>query len=484
MGPCLSLLPVGKPAPEGPYEMQSEESRKWLDSKAPLGETGGCSGDPEPYSKQRPKHFTGQSNTKIISKFALGASVPSLIKYNVGELSVKTMQNLDGADVDVVDGVLHVFAGFATGVEAPCGVWSSAKDAFVIMPRVMMVDLYLSVDGKPYTDGHVCLGEPSFNKDKAIKEIDNTNVIMVYKHVEKPLENALRKGPSDGSKPWATVVSDKFADCAFVHLPLMYQGDLDKMNTAESEAYGHSLVAKFSQALKTAGEGTHSFTLSVRPRGIVDVSQLDEGEQVFQTVGLINKSPEDVAARDKGFEPHLSQFPPQVLTDANASGLTVTFTMGVGSDAASGAAPSRKAAEFSTQWPSDELEECVELARSLAGKGPCGRKASQMGVGKLAHIVLVGRGIEQKLAGSKEWDEFQCYALFKAKNGSPDALGAQIFFRPRKLKVKENGIPVPDPEWESSAFGMHSDTIEIAQPIANKEIDAAIQRDAKYYDWD
>jgi hypothetical protein len=43
---------------------------------------------------------------------------------------------------------------------------------------------------------------------------------------------------------------------------------------------------------------------------------------------------------------------------------------------------------------------------------------------------------------------------------------------------------VPDPEWESSAFGMHSDTIEIAQPIANKEIDAAIQRDAKYYDWD
>ena len=53
-----------------------------------------------------------------------------------------------------------------------------------------------------------------------------------------------------------------------------------------------------------------------------------------------------------------------------------------------------------------------------------------------------------------------------------------------KLKVKENGIPVPDPEWESSAFGMHSDTIEIAQPIANKEIDAAIQRDAKYYDWD
>ena len=74
MGPCLSMLPAGKPAPEGPYEMQSEESRKWLDSKAPLGETGGCSGDPEPYSKQRPKHFTGQSNTKIISKFALGAS--------------------------------------------------------------------------------------------------------------------------------------------------------------------------------------------------------------------------------------------------------------------------------------------------------------------------------------------------------------------------------------------------------------------------
>ena len=116
MGPCLSLLPVGKPAPEGPYEIAIRRIAQVARQQGAARRDRRLQRRSGAVLDSRGPNISRASRTRrSIASSPSARSVPSLIKYNVGELSVKTMQNLDGADVDVVDGVLHVFAGFRHG---------------------------------------------------------------------------------------------------------------------------------------------------------------------------------------------------------------------------------------------------------------------------------------------------------------------------------------------------------------------------------
>ena len=112
------------------------------------------------------------------------------------------------------------------------------------------VDIYVTVDGQAKTDGHICCGDASLDRagaiDHAFKKCD----------ADKKM---LTDGPASGGNPWATIVSEEFKDISFIHLPLVFSGNVDDCSLGESESYAGPLLSKFGALLKEIGAGRHEW---------------------------------------------------------------------------------------------------------------------------------------------------------------------------------------------------------------------------------
>jgi len=485
MGPCLSIAleaaggaaGASGPANAGPYMMNSPDSRAWLTASKGFGRDG-----KDGFSSAI--QLNGPS-ALINTGFGVDANKPAELRYyNKAEVKIsKESLPLDGSSPDVSDGEFSIILATALPLEAPVGKIECHEYKGAAAARVKMVDLYVTVDGKEYTDGHVCCGEPTLSKKQAIDEAVKQ---YCYTYEEKALRNALNAGPPDGSKPWATLVSDKFRGEFFVHVPILGK-DLDNtIIDPYSSAYGHSLMTKATKLFSAMGAGDHEVKIRVAPRGIIDVSDPSDGI-TLDAMGIYNYSDEKQMECPK-FASSMSQLATQHITDPNASGMTATFNLNLSADQASGKGPVRTAQEFSTKWPAGEVEECIELAMKLANTGPCGAMAAKMAPGsKCCHIILVNgennrAGIDEHVWGGSNPEkknlDFHAWALFKSKDGKPDSEGAQIKFRCQKNLVV-NYRPVSE-DWKSVGFGMQA-TMVNGLAITNAEIDKAIARDAEYY---
>lgn len=485
MGPCLSIasdvLGVNMTAPpeKGPHEMYSEGSFAIVNSKATWSTNGGS----KPYTDSI--DLRGGSHTlakawKLECDAANPASFNTLRYTDTHDCTVsKDAMILDGSTPDISANHFGVWYCQAHGLSMPVS-WTDGENGnrMSINPQVYAVDVYISVDGKEYTDGHVCYGsDPNLSRDKIIAQ-----AVKDATYGEYFAKDLLSKGPSDGSKPWATIYRDERwgPDDSYIYLPFIADDVDNELGIDHDNKYIHCLLTKFSQLLGKVGSGAHTFTLRLRPRGVI--FEDDDYQHYESGGGSGNVDSEDTknAVRALGVVG-------QHLTAANAPGMSATFTLNIDKSQASGKGPVRKAQPFAGNWPAGEIEECIELAMGFANSGVCGAKAAQMAPGsKCCHIILSegdqGVGIKTARYGKeRSYDFFCAWALFKSKDGKPDSLGAQIKFVVKRDLIV-NYRPV-DADWRSAGF----ETAVVGQEqatgltITNAEIDAAIKRDAEYY---
>ena len=156
----------------------------------------------------------------------------------------------DELDGDVVltddDNLSAIFASYLP-LSAPVAMMGLPKALggnVVIAPRVFAVDMYVTVDGEAKTDGHICCGDASLDRTASIQHCYDK-----VAHQDEDVKGMLTDGPASGGKPWATLVASEFETEAYVHLPLIWQGDLDDATFPASETYGGSLLGHFSELL-------------------------------------------------------------------------------------------------------------------------------------------------------------------------------------------------------------------------------------------
>ena len=453
--------------PTGPYAMSSDQSLSFLTSQAKF-DTNGAG---KPFGKL--VELLSGSHT-LAKAFGLspGGKHNCFMYIDQAECTVsKDAKPLNGATIDVSDGELQLWYCQGAPISMPVACVKVAGGAKAILPRLHAVDLYLEIDGVAYTDGHVCYGsDANLSRDEAIEAaVENTLEGELW------MSDFLKNGPSDGSKPWATIVKDdRWSDSdGYVYLPLM-ANDVDNALMGDDKlTYVHSLMAKWAQLMGKIGAGSHSFTIRIRPRGVI---YNDGDAPMYDDIGGSGDANDAVAGMYG-----------QHLTDPNAPGMSATWTMTLTSAQASGKGPVRKAQAF-TNWPAGEIEECIAMAMDFANSGVCGQKAAQMAPkSKCCHIILSdgdqGSGIKTARYGNgeREYDFFCAWALFKSEDGKPDSLGAQIKFvvkRDRVVNYKRVDGAWRSGGFETAAVGVESVT---GLTITNAEIDAAIARDAEYY---
>ena len=442
---------------------------------------------PGPYAMNSPDSLAAvKSNSRLVrlrggshtlaEKFGLapGQNVFKYIDQAECEVS-RDAKPLHGAEVDVREGELQLWYCQGAPIAAPVAcVAEGGGKVQLVAPYVHAVDVYVEVDGVPRTDGHVCFGaDAGASKSAAIAAATKKTL-----DGELWMDRFLTDGPSDGSKPWATIVRSKRwgEDDGYVYLPLMANDVDNALMGDDTLTYAHALMAKWAALLKDVGAGKHEFALAIRPRGVVFTD--DDGDVIFDTLGS-GGSGAEVFAEQNLIGQHLS--------DPAAPGMRATWTMSLGADQASGAGPVRKAQAWSERWPADEVEECVAMAMRFANQGICGAKAAEMAKGaKCCHAILTdgvaGGGIKRAAHGDgeREYEYFCAWALFKSKDGKPDSLGAQIKFVVKRRTIVD--FREVDEDWRSGGFEGAQKGVEsvTALTITNAEIDAAIKRDAKY----
>ena len=246
-----------------------------VSSKAALDTNGN-----KPYS--RLVQLRGGSHT-LAEKFGLAPGQNAFKYVDEAECEVsRDAKPLHGAEVDVSGGELQLWYCQGAPIAMPVArVDVGGGNVQVIAPMVHAVDVYVEVDGAPREDGHVCFGDDA----GASKSAAVASAIKKTLYGETWMDRFLSDGPSDGSKPWATIVrSERWGESdGYVYLPLMAK-DVDNALMGDDDlTYAHALMAKWSSLLKEVGAGKHQFTLAIRPRGIVFTD--DDGDARFDAVG-------------------------------------------------------------------------------------------------------------------------------------------------------------------------------------------------------
>lgn len=207
-------------------------------------------------------------------------------------------------------------------LNAPCALYT--KPAAGISPIIIqgscnLVDIFLSVDGNPQVDGHICCGDASIDRAAAIKN-------AIDKQVPGGMEEAaaamLEKGPGTG-KPWATLVNKdrNFESEHFVYLPLLAASgkSVDDMMIEECTTYAEGLMAKFASLLAAVGPGEHIFDLRIAPRCAITTGENVNINGQGQYHGGISIGPEQVLEKgDEGFTSFVkSQLESQLASGGN-----------------------------------------------------------------------------------------------------------------------------------------------------------------------
>jgi hypothetical protein len=432
------------------------------------------------------KDKTGNSKS-LVESFGLGKAKPLDLRYWT-ESEFPKFSTTPKASGDITlgdDGCLSMMLGTHMPLAAPIAKQKALGSMAVICPVVYTVDLYVTIDGEAQVDGHVCCGDATLDKAASIAH-------AVDKVVDGDHEEAIRKlleeGPPPGAgSPWATLVSEKFKTEAFVHLPLIFQGNVDDATLPESESYGGALLAKFSELCAKTGPGKHDWEIRVAPRGVIAGGDVCEGVGGFKGGGTqgIGLSMADYYNGDSGFKALLDDKLDGQYVAANIPGLTASISLELPEKLCKGGGGERLAPEFNTGFAQDIDEHCA-IAYGLAATGPARGAVSKVldgAVGKAAHIIipvsdLAGGITEMASQGGREGGtRFFATALFhSADPDEDDALGAMVKFVCAKYE-RRNYKDVGDPKWEcEGTFGNSRDKCA-AFPIKNKQIKAAIARD-------
>jgi hypothetical protein len=239
---------------------------------------------------------TGPSEV-ICTGYGISAAKPFHIAIaNSNEMLSKYKTPAHGARLDLKEEhqLTLVFASLLP-LNAPCALYT--KPAAGISPIVIqgacnLVDIFLSVDGTPMNDGHVCCGDGANDRAAAIK---NAVEKQVPSDMEEAAASMLENGPA-GDKPWATLVNSQrtFEGSHFVYLPLLSEKgkSVDDMMIDECKTYGESLMAKFALLLSAVGPGEHSFDIRIAPRCAITTGENVNINGAGQFHGSIGMGPE------------------------------------------------------------------------------------------------------------------------------------------------------------------------------------------------
>jgi hypothetical protein len=425
-------------------------------------------------SKAKPFHFAIASTNERLSKYQTAADGAQLVLGADNQLSL-------------------VFVTYLP-LNAPCAVYK--EKALGVKPLIVqgvcnLVDVYLSIDGEPQTNGHVCSGDADNDRAAAISN-------AVDKQVPSGLEAATQKmleGGPPGAKPWATLVGSarNFDDGHFVYLPLMAaQGDsVDDMIIDECKSYAEGLMKHFAALLASIGPGEHEFDIRLAPRSAVttgeDININGAGQSSSSGIGV---GPYDCLEKgDPGFTHFVqSQLESQVanggIVAAEVDGMRAKFRVDVDEALCSGNGPERFAPPFG-DFADDVAEHC-EVVMQIAHTGVMGAAARDIlgsGPGKAAHVVLAdrpdhignigdfGAGSDAESGGRR----FSAWAFFLNPDDedSDDADGCMVKCWVSKY-TKKNHKAVPDPKWVTENMGMFK---PLKFKLSNKNIRAAMERD-------
>ena len=373
--------------------------------------------------------------------------------------------------------------GRVNAVAAPVAKHKALGSVAVICPVVYTVDLHITVDGEAMTDGHVCCGDATL--DKAASIAHAVDKIVDSGH-EDPIKKLLEDGPPGTNKPWATLVSKSFRTEFFVHLPLIWQGNLDDATVPDSETYGGALLARFSELVAKVGPGKHDWEVRIAPRGVIAGGECCEGIGGFKGGGTsgMGLSMEDYY-EDAGFKALIDGKLNGQHLSADLPGLTAMFTLELPEKLCKGGGAERQAPAFNTNFKAD-IEEHCNIAYKLATTGPARAAVSTVlsgSVGKAAHIIIpdsdLAGGITPMASqgGREGGTRYFATALFHSSDpDDDDGLGAMVKFVCAKYE-RRNYKDVDDPDWECE--GTHGNARDkcAAFPIKNKQIKAAIARD-------
>lgn len=188
-------------------------------------------------------------------------------------------------------------------------------------------------------------------------------------------------------------------------------------------------------------------------------------------------------AEDKNFAKVLNELAAQAHVAAPHPGLSATCQLTIPEKWCTGEGPERFAEEFNPMFRKDIAEYCG-YAQKIAPTGASGEAARKVlgRLGKVDHITIAGfeyAGGWTQLGGDgreKAGEKFTAWALWKnPDDGSDDAEGVMVKFWAIRYDRKDFA-PVADPsKWHSENLGMFKCP---ALKIKNKNIDAAIERDA------
>lgn len=171
------------------------------------------------------------SDHNIKEAWGVGSSKPYHIAwYTDGKLpGLGQIMGQTGGDITLGDdGNLAIIMSCHAPLGAPCMKTKSLGGAAIVCPKTYAVDVHIKVDGEVKEDGHVICG-PAADRGAAIKHAVDK---VALSGEEKPLKDLLESGPPTGPKPWATLVSQDFNRSFHVHLPLIFQGNLDDVRRA------------------------------------------------------------------------------------------------------------------------------------------------------------------------------------------------------------------------------------------------------------
>ena len=261
-------------------------------------------------------------------------------------------------------------------LNAPCATIVANGETWIIQPSLNIMDVFVTLDGKPQEDGHICCGPPELSRDDAIAHV---GVLATEKLIDSRAEAAIKKTLEVGltsssvGKPWASIVGDFNGARQFV-LPVGADSLHDVLSTRfgdpkkQDAHYVPCLLARFATLL-AHGSGSHELEIRIAPRGILTTSteaRTWPGNMRGPDLNIATKDQE--AKLIKGLASVLATAPPTgVFPCEEVAGLTAKFKVTLPSSLTGGDAPPLKPPAFVSigykpdAWPPRAFLLCAVL---------------------------------------------------------------------------------------------------------------------------
>lgn len=495
--------------PEEKFKPFDEQSVAWLTNPMKVNPRKGRFGELDHDEQDRKKKYfkLGLSETNPVVSVA---SPYDLCDAKCGE----NMQHANGVEVIMPDPRAPELAVAFVPYKQwnmPLGkakLGPAASVPCLVTGAVVAVDLFLKVDGKEFTDGHVIVGnDGDIGKDQ--KAIDRymtqetrgseqeqwCDEITYYPGSTARTSRWARQEMNSAipDKPWGTIYGHRFwyASERAILLPLIVSDIANVLKLTETRHYGVPLAARFAEVLNKVGKGKHNFELRIRPRQTIDIQGDDADEMSMYFIGgdlegkdndgMHSKVMNDPNTREQ-MTSFLKDFGSHALS-ADAPFMTAKWSMDVDPKAAANGI-SRKAFPVSEDF--DDPVGAIEAAWPIRHAGPAYNEAKKrLGSGvQCVHLIPTdsnsynGRRDMGLMNSSDPNINEVCFfwACFKAGKG--DGLLIRCTIQRPKLR---NGYPTSG-EWKFWGNDYEKDRADEVVTISSAAIDAAIERDAELYE--